>query len=55
METVLTLLRDAMVTAARRGQRGFLIDGYPRDVSQGLAFEEKVGPKLGTWTTGDWL
>ena len=39
METVLKLIKDAMVAAALKGSQGFLIDGYPREVPQGVQFE----------------
>ena len=39
-ETILDLLREAMI--ARSDSKGFLIDGYPRDVQQGEQFEESV-------------
>ena len=43
METVLTLLRTAMERAViQDGAKGFLIDGYPREVDQGIAFENQV-------------
>ena len=42
-ETVLALLRSAMVKAVKAGSKGFLIDGYPREVDQGIAFENQVG------------
>lgn len=31
-----------MLNAVEGGAKGFLIDGYPRDVEQGKRFEEKV-------------
>ena len=42
METVLTLIKTAMVKAMKSGTKGFLIDGYPREVEQGIAFENQV-------------
>jgi len=42
METVLRLIKDAMVTAALKGSQGFLIDGYPREVPQGVQFENLI-------------
>ena len=42
METVLGLLRSAMEKAVKEGSTGFLIDGYPREVEQGVAFESQV-------------
>jgi len=44
METVLGLLRSAMEKAVKEGSTGFLIDGYPREVEQGVAFESQVAP-----------
>ncbi|XP_057289382.1 uncharacterized protein LOC130612110 [Hydractinia symbiolongicarpus] len=40
-EIILELLRDAMIK--RRDCKGFLIDGFPRDVPQGERFERTVG------------
>ena len=40
-EVVLDMIRDAMVAAADHSN-GFLIDGYPRQVDQGIAFENTV-------------
>merc|ERR1712042_116482 len=42
LETVLTLIRNAMVKAALAGSDGFLIDGYPREVKQGAVFESII-------------
>jgi len=42
METVLKLIKDAMVAAALKGSQGFLIDGYPREVPQGVQFETLI-------------
>uniref|UniRef100_A0A8C3XNA0 Adenylate kinase isoenzyme 5 n=1 Tax=Chelydra serpentina TaxID=8475 RepID=A0A8C3XNA0_CHESE len=45
-DIVLTLLKEAMI-ASLGDTKGFLIDGYPRDVKQGEEFECKIGePKL---------
>jgi len=44
LETVLTLIRNAMVKAALAGSDGFLIDGYPREVKQGAVFESMIKP-----------
>lgn len=41
LETVLRLIREAMVQALG-SSKGFLIDGYPREVDQALKFEEQV-------------
>ncbi|KAK4811627.1 hypothetical protein QYF61_017018 [Mycteria americana] len=42
-DTVLDMLRDAMVAKADVS-KGFLIDGYPREVKQGEEFEKKIAP-----------
>jgi len=44
LETVLTLIRNAMVKAALAGSDGFLIDGYPREIKQGAVFESLIKP-----------
>ncbi|MEE6524255.1 hypothetical protein FKM82_023610, partial [Ascaphus truei] len=41
LDTVLDMLRDAMIAKAD-SSKGFLIDGYPREVKQGTEFEKKV-------------
>ncbi|ESN94879.1 hypothetical protein HELRODRAFT_186024 [Helobdella robusta] len=41
LETVLTLLREAMLKKAKES-KGFLIDGYPRELDQGKRFEADV-------------
>ncbi|KAL8598218.1 hypothetical protein ACOMHN_043289 [Nucella lapillus] len=41
MDTVLELLKEAMVAKAA-SSKGFLIDGYPRELSQGTRFEQEV-------------
>ncbi|XP_043203483.1 adenylate kinase isoenzyme 1-like isoform X3 [Amphibalanus amphitrite] len=43
LETVLRLLREAMITSLETS-KGFLIDGYPREVEQAVKFEEQVCP-----------
>lgn len=43
MDVVLALLNDAMA-AAPADSPGFLIDGFPRQMDQALAFEKTVGP-----------
>lgn len=48
-DTVLDMLRDAMVAKADVS-KGFLIDGYPREVKQGEEFEKKV--RAGTMAEG---
>jgi len=40
LENVLTLLKEAMLR--HPASRGFLIDGYPREVEQGIRFEADV-------------
>ncbi|XP_013147108.1 PREDICTED: adenylate kinase isoenzyme 1 isoform X1 [Papilio polytes] len=42
-DTVLELLREAMIARAA-DSKGFLIDGYPREKSQGIAFEKSIAP-----------
>ncbi|CAF0891757.1 unnamed protein product [Brachionus calyciflorus] len=41
-EVVLEMLKDAMADKVD-DSKGFLIDGYPRQVDQGIEFEEKIG------------
>ncbi|CAI9716932.1 adenylate kinase isoenzyme 5-like isoform X9 [Octopus vulgaris] len=41
MDTVLELIREAMLSRAATS-RGFLIDGYPRELEQGKRFEAEV-------------
>ncbi|XP_069842217.1 adenylate kinase isoenzyme 1 isoform X3 [Dendropsophus ebraccatus] len=43
LDTVLDMLRDAMIAKADVS-KGFLIDGYPREVKQGEEFEKKIAP-----------
>lgn len=43
LETVLDMLKDAMIAQSDKA-KGFLIDGYPREVRQGEEFEKKIGP-----------
>jgi len=43
LDTVLAMLRDAMV-AKLATSKGFLIDGYPRELDQGKRFENDVAP-----------
>ncbi|CAH1264557.1 AK5 [Branchiostoma lanceolatum] len=43
METVLALLKDAMIARADKS-KGFLIDGYPREIRQGTEFESNIRP-----------
>merc|ERR1719431_377587 len=42
LETVLTLIRNAMVKLTLKKSKGFLIDGYPREIRQGTLFEQSV-------------
>lgn len=42
-ETVLELLKEAILARADES-KGFLIDGYPREKSQGIAFENAIAP-----------
>ncbi|KAI6191949.1 Adenylate kinase isoenzyme 1 [Aphelenchoides bicaudatus] len=44
MDVVLDLVKDAMLKAVAKGSKGFLIDGYPREVSQGEQFEAEISP-----------
>uniref|UniRef100_A0A8C9QLH4 Adenylate kinase 1 n=1 Tax=Spermophilus dauricus TaxID=99837 RepID=A0A8C9QLH4_SPEDA len=48
LETVLDMLRDAML-AKVDSSKGFLIDGYPREVQQGEEFERRGHPVLATY------
>lgn len=43
LDTVLDMLRDAMIAKAD-SSKGYLIDGYPREVNQGVEFEKKIAP-----------
>ncbi|KAK6195177.1 hypothetical protein SNE40_000655 [Patella caerulea] len=43
LDTVLAMLKDAMVAKAATS-KGFLIDGYPRELEQGIRFEKEVRP-----------
>ena len=40
-DTVITLIKEAMVKNAATS-KGFLIDGYPREIEQGTRFEKEV-------------
>ncbi|VDM97184.1 unnamed protein product [Thelazia callipaeda] len=44
LEVVLDLLKEAMLHAVEKGSKGFLIDGYPREVKQGEQFESEIQP-----------
>ena len=41
-DTVLQLLKESMLAKAVES-KGFLIDGYPREMEQGTRFETEVG------------
>jgi adenylate kinase len=43
LQVVLDLLAEAMISKLG-GSKGFLIDGYPREVSQGVEFEKAIAP-----------
>lgn len=43
LDVVLTLLKEAMLKKASTS-KGFLIDGYPRELDQGKKFEADVAP-----------
>merc|ERR1711872_211918 len=43
LATVLDLLAEAMIKKLS-GSKGFLIDGYPREVAQGEEFEKAIAP-----------
>ena len=47
-DTVLDMIKDAMIAKADVS-KGFLIDGYPREVKQGEEFEKKVGGGVREW------
>lgn len=47
-DTVLDMIKDAMIAKADVS-KGFLIDGYPREVKQGEEFEKKVGGSVREW------
>jgi adenylate kinase len=42
LEIVLAMIKDNMLAA--KDAKGFLIDGYPREVAQGIKFEESIAP-----------
>lgn len=48
-DTVLDMIKDAMIAKAAVS-KGYLIDGYPREVKQGEEFEKKVGYEI--WDVG---
>ncbi|KAE9413730.1 hypothetical protein Angca_007777 [Angiostrongylus cantonensis] len=41
-EVVLDLIKEAMLKEVAKGSKGFLIDGYPREVKQGEQFEREA-------------
>merc|ERR1712088_1292089 len=43
LQVVLDLLAEAMI-GKLGGSKGFLIDGYPREVAQGQEFEKEIAP-----------
>lgn len=43
---MLDLVKEAMLQAVAKGSKGFLIDGYPREVKQGEQFEHEVSDFL---------
>lgn len=43
LDTVLELLKDSMMKKLSTS-KGFLIDGYPRELEQGMRFENEVAP-----------
>ncbi|CAD6185208.1 unnamed protein product [Caenorhabditis auriculariae] len=42
LEVVLDLIKEAMLKGLQKGSKGFLIDGYPREVAQGEIFEKEI-------------
>lgn len=48
-DTVLDMIKDAMIAKADVS-KGYLIDGYPREVKQGEEFEKKVGEGMRCWS-----
>ncbi|KAI6219706.1 hypothetical protein M3Y95_01095300 [Aphelenchoides besseyi] len=44
LEIVLDLIKEAMVKAIGKESKGFLIEGYPREVKQGDQFEAEIQP-----------
>ena len=47
LEIVLDLIKEAMLKRIST-TRGFLLDGYPREISQGILFEEEVKKRMRT-------
>jgi adenylate kinase len=48
-QTVLDMIKDAMLKSISTS-KGFLIDGYPRQIDQGLEFEKQVDYLLFNFT-----
>ncbi|TKR72434.1 hypothetical protein L596_019880 [Steinernema carpocapsae] len=44
LEFILDLIKETMLEATKKGSKGFLIDGYPREVKQGDQFEAEIMP-----------
>ncbi|GMT31554.1 hypothetical protein PFISCL1PPCAC_22851, partial [Pristionchus fissidentatus] len=44
LTVVLDLIKEAMLKEVAKGSKGFLIDGYPREVAQGDQFEAEIMP-----------
>uniref|UniRef100_A0A0K0E5I3 Adenylate kinase isoenzyme 1 n=1 Tax=Strongyloides stercoralis TaxID=6248 RepID=A0A0K0E5I3_STRER len=42
MEVVLDLIKERILQSIEKGSKGFLIDGYPREVVQGEKFEAEI-------------
>uniref|UniRef100_A0A0K0FTY1 adenylate kinase n=1 Tax=Strongyloides venezuelensis TaxID=75913 RepID=A0A0K0FTY1_STRVS len=42
MEVVLDLIKERILQCIEKGSKGFLIDGYPREVIQGSTFESEI-------------
>lgn len=49
MDDTLQLLRNAMLAAVSKTTKGFLVDGYPRELAQVHGFVAKVWAVLGAW------
>lgn len=46
-EIIIPLLQRKMEQEQRNGEyRAFLVDGYPRDMQQAIAFEEEVSKRV---------
>ena len=48
---VLDLIKEAMIQEVAKGSKGFLIDGYPREVAQGDQFEAEVSSLSSRYTS----